>query len=457
MGAYGAESLLGRAVNHNMRIFGWKRRAAVPIAVMAVALVAGLMNVPTAKAAPRYEGAGRITASAAAKSEAAASSAPCTFGGPSGATTCTSTDPTVTKVAYSGSGDCSTTYFNWQIYWGDNPSPQTLSGYGSAPYESEPIATHTYRQPGTYGIRVTGQPANGGSCTWNPTSYTFTLVQSTSPSPSCDSSYQTVVTDNAGYAAAALPELFTDKVTVTWCTGGNGYVRIVSSSQHPSVEPSGFSVSGAAIKALKLAGIGFGVTPATAPMPAIGNATGYATATASGLSFTGDFNLGADLVTFVSTELGGAIVKGLVTELVPLIRAGDLGRASRVLLRGWNALASAFSSWASRDFGLPASWAASVLENLPLDKIVDEVVHLTGTFVSVATQTLTAMNSNVTAQDVIDAVKHAIQRMADALDYPWTAWAPRITVTVRQVATVDVSGRKGPGITVEEPSKTTTP
>ena len=446
---------LGRAVNNSMRISGWKRCAAVAIAVMAVVLVAGLMNVPMAKAAPRYEGAGRSTASAAAKSAAAASSAPCTFGGPSGVTTCSSTDPTVTKVAYSGSGDCSTTYFDWQIYWGDNPSPQTLSGYGSAPYESEPIATHTYRQPGTYSIRVTGQPASGGSCTWNPSSYTFTLVQSSSPS--CDSSYKTVVTDDAGYAAAALPDLFTDKVTLIWCTGGGGYVRIVSSSQHPSVESVGFSVSGAAIKALKFVGIGFGVNPATAPTPAIDNATGDATATASGLSFTGDFNLGADLVDFVSTELGGSVVKGLVKELVPLIRAGDLGRASRVLLKGWNALAADFSSWASRNFGLPASWAASVLENLPLEKIVDAVVHLTGTFVSLTTQTLAAMNSDVTAQDVIDAVKHSIQRMADSLDFPWTAWEPRITVMVRLVATVDVGGKTGPGITVEEPSKATTP
>ena len=432
-------------MNHNTRISGWKRRATVPIAVMAVVLVAGLTNAPTAKAA-------------AAKSAAAASSAPCTFGGPSGTTTCSSTDPTVTKVAYSGSADCSTTHFNWQISWGDSPSPQMLSGYGSPPDESEPIATHTYHQPGTYNIHVTGQPTNGGPCTWEPTSYTFTLVQSSSPS--CDSSYLTVVTDNAGYAVAALPELYTDKVSVTWCTGSGGaYVRIVSVSQHPSVEQAGFSVSGAEIRALRFAGIGFGVTPATGPTPAIVNAADYATATASGLSFTGDFNLGADLVDFVSSELGGVIVKPLVAELVPLIRHGDLGRASKVLLRGWNSLAAAFSKWA-RNFGLPAILASSLKKDMPVEKIVDAVVNLTGTFVSVATQTLAAMNSNVTAQDVIDAVEHSIQRIADSLDYRWTAWAPQITVKVGPAALVhvDVSGKADLGITVdEEPSTTTTP
>jgi hypothetical protein len=441
-------------MKHNTRIFGCKR-AVVPIAVMAVVLVAGIMNIPAAKAALRYGGAGRITASASAKSAVAASSAACTFGGPNPVTTCTSADPTVTKVAYSGSDDCSTTSFDWQISWGDSPNPQMLSGYGSAPYQSLVMATHTYAKPGTYNIHVTGQATNDGGCVWYPTSYTFTLAQSSAPS--CDSVYETVVTDDAGYAAAALPELFTDKFTVTWCTGANGYVRISSGSQDPSVEQSGFSVSGAAIKALKFVGIGFGVTPATAPPPVIGNAPGYAVAEAAGLSFTGDFNLGADLVAFVSTELGGAVVKPLVAELVPLIRAGDLGRATKVLLRGWNTLASDFSRWASRYFGLSATWAAGVLENLPLEKIVDAVVDLTGTFVSVATKTLAGMNSDVTAQDVIDAIKHAIQQMADGLDFPWTAWAPQITVRVRLVATVDVTGKTGPGITVGEPRMTTTP
>jgi hypothetical protein len=278
-------------------------------------------------------------------------------------------------------------------------------------------------------------------------------------SSSCQS-YLTVVTDNAGYAVAALPELFTDKVSVTWCTGSGGAsVRIVSGSQHPSVEQAGFSVSGAEIRALRFAGIGFGVTPATGPTPAIVNAADYATATASGLSFTGDLNLGADLVDFVSSELGGVIVKPLVAELVPLIRHGDLGRASKVLLRWWNKFAAAYSSWV-RNFGLPAILASSVKKDMPVEKIVEKVVDLTGTFVSVATQTLAAMNSNVTSQDVIDAVKHAIQQMADSLDFRWTAWAPQITVKVGPAALVhvDVSGKSDLAITVDEdPSTTTTP
>jgi hypothetical protein len=421
----------------------WKRGATVPIAVMAVVLVAGLMNGPTAKAA------------AAARSAAAASSAPCTFGGPSGVTTCSSTDPTVTKVAYSGSADCSTTSFNWQITWGDSSSAQMLSGYGSAPNELEPIATHTYHQPGTYSIHVTGQPTNGGGCTWNPTSYEFTLVQSSAPS--CDSSYLTVVTDNAGYAVAALPELFADKVSVTWCTGSGGaYVRILSASQHPSVEEAGFSVSGAEIRALKSVGIEFGVTPTTGPAPAIVNASDDATATASGLSFTGDFNLGEDMVDFVLKHLA---VKPLTEEIAPLIRHGDLGRVSQVLLEWWNKFAVAYSSWV-RNFGLPGILTPSVEEDMPVDKIVEKVVKLTGTLASMTAQTLAALNTNVTTQDVIDAVKHAIQQEADFLDWKWTAWAPQITVKVGPAALVhvNVGGRADLAITVDEdPSPTTTP
>jgi hypothetical protein len=360
-------------------------------------------------------------------------------------------------------------------------SGSSLSGTLDDPYypTSGPISgtisgdsarfTFSYPSGSVQGTRTyTGSISQSGgvSGTWtqtgdeSPDNGTWTLADTAVPgpssSPTCDASYRTVVTDKAGFASVALAQLYSDKVTVTWCTNGSE-VRILSSRQVPSVEKSGFSVPGAEIAALKFLGLGFGVTPATAPVPAIDNETSYASATASGLSFTGDFNLGADLVAFVSSTLGGSVAKGLAAEVAPLIRSGDLGRASKVLLKGWDALAAAFVSWADRHFDLPASWAAGLLENLPIEKIEDAVVKLTGTFVSVATQTLASLNRDPTVADVIDAMKQAIQQIASALDFPWVAWAPQITVTVRQVATVDVSGTKGFGITVEEPSWTTTP
>jgi hypothetical protein len=119
--------------------------------------------------------------SIAESAQAAGSSAPCIFGG-GAPSTCSSSDPEVTKVAYSGSADCSTTYFNWQINWDDGSAVQQLSGYGSAPYQREPIASHVYHERGTYDIQVTGQAANGGSCYWEPSSYTFTLLPQATPS-----------------------------------------------------------------------------------------------------------------------------------------------------------------------------------------------------------------------------------------------------------------------------------
>ena len=126
-------------------------------------------------------------------------------------------------------------------------------------------------------------------------------------------SYQTVVTEHAG-DDNGLPELFTDKVTLSWCTDGSGHVQILSSSQAPSVQASGFSFSGAEIALLNTVGITFGVTPATAPVPAIDNEPSYASTTASGLSFNESLDLGQDLVALAGSYIGGAITDRLAAE-----------------------------------------------------------------------------------------------------------------------------------------------
>jgi hypothetical protein len=425
------------------------------VVVSGVALV-GAVSVAPASAMAVGSATGEVMSAAAqvtGRAQAAGSSAQCFK---ASFPDCSSTDPDVTFSEVS-SGDTTGCEFQSDIDWGDHTS--NVYNYAGASDGTRLVRfTHQYTTPGTYTI-VNDSETTVGSC-FSGGDYTLEFTLLGSSSPSCDSSYLTVVTDNAGYAVAALPELFTDKVTVTWCTGrGGAYVRIVSASQHPSVEPAGFSVAGAEIRALQFAGIGFSVTPATGPTPFIVNGAYSAAATASGLSFTGDLNLGADLVDWISDTLSGEfIVKGLVEELVPLIRHGDLGRASKVLLSGWNKLAAAFRSWAT-SFGLPAVLAASVRKDLPVEKIVEAMVDLAGTFVSLATQQLAALNSNVTAQDVIDAVKHAIQQMADGLDFKWTAWAPQITVKLGPAAIVDasVSGETDLAITVEDPTWTTTP
>ena len=267
--------------------------------------------------------------------------------------------------------------------------------------------------------------------------------------------YQTVVTVHAG--SDSIPELYTNRVTLSWCTDGSGDVQILSSSQAPSVEASGFSVPGAEIALLNFVGFGFGVTPAATPAPTIDNETSYASTTASGLSFNEDFNLGKGLLALAETAIGAAITARLAAELAVLIRSGHLGSIGTVLLQWWEALAANFSSWAEKNFGLPSILAATLLENLPIKAIIQEVRKLAEPFVSTVTQTLETLNTNPTLASVIDAVKSGIQQIASSLDFPWVEWAPQITVTVRLVATVDVNGTVGPGITVESPTRDTTP
>jgi hypothetical protein len=329
-------------------------------------------------------------------------------------------DFTVTyTVTITGSGDCAWTA---DIDWGDGTTDTV--NYGDAGFTEE----HHYTDPGLYDVSVTGSGVStdpDGTCTFYPYSAEVEVPLS------CTHTYQTTVTEYAGNDNG-LPHLFSDKVTFSWCTDGNGHVQILSSSQDPTVEQSGFSFFGAQIALLKAVGLTFGVTPATAPTPAITNEPDFTSAstTASGLSFNEDLNLGQDLVALAGSAIGGAITERLAAELVVLIRSGRLGSISATLLRSWGAIATSFGVWAAQDFGLPRSWATAWLKNLPIDEIVDEVKDLGTEFATTAAETLQALNTNVTLGNVIDAVQSAIQKIGSALDFTTVDWAPQITVTV---------------------------
>ena len=119
-----------------------------------------------------------VTASSAGASPvralAASVSARCVFGG-GNPVDCESQDPQVTKVLYSGSGDCSSTYQSISINWGDKTPVEKIKTYGPAPEEKLPIGSHDYAKGGVYEIQVTGSVISG-PCTFTPTSYTFRYI-----------------------------------------------------------------------------------------------------------------------------------------------------------------------------------------------------------------------------------------------------------------------------------------
>ena len=114
----------------------------------------------------------------------------------------------MTKVLYSGSGDCSSTDQEISINWGDKTPVQNISTYGPAPYEKLPIGSHDYAKGGTYDIHVTGTVISG-SCTFTPTSYTFTLVVATCSADNAKSAAQSgAVADPDAVPAAATGNYF---------------------------------------------------------------------------------------------------------------------------------------------------------------------------------------------------------------------------------------------------------
>lgn len=104
-----------------------------------------------------------------------ASSTPCSF---NPATTCQSTDPTVTENVYYY-GDTSACSFVWDVNWGDGQSTANLA-YTDPPDGYLFLANHTYKAAGKYNISITGQ-VTSGNCVANPFSAQFTLA---APSPS---------------------------------------------------------------------------------------------------------------------------------------------------------------------------------------------------------------------------------------------------------------------------------
>ena len=150
----------------------WPRRSRYcgPVLLAAASfLIAGLMTTSAANAAPTLP---------AASPAVAAKPTSCVFGG-GNPVDCRSSDPEVTKVLYSGSGDCSTTDQKININWGDKTPVQTIETNGPTPNQKLPIGSHDYAKRGTYDIHVTGNVISG-PCTFTPTSYTFTLAKVTS-------------------------------------------------------------------------------------------------------------------------------------------------------------------------------------------------------------------------------------------------------------------------------------
>ena len=109
---------------------------------------------------------------AAHAATAAASSTPCSF---DPATSCQSTDATVTLNShYSGTSTCT---FTWQIDWADGRSSDVTDTDPADGYVS--LAQHTYVKAGTYHITDTAQVT--GDCSASAGNYYFTLTPWTAP------------------------------------------------------------------------------------------------------------------------------------------------------------------------------------------------------------------------------------------------------------------------------------
>jgi hypothetical protein len=413
------------------------------ILAIAVALPLAVVGTDIPSAAASAPGASATSAAALGsqrsdKVEVPADDAPCVTPG----AICAPHGEFSLTYTVTGSGDCSWTA---NIVWGDGTTDAV--SYGSAGFTEE----HKYVQPGLYDVSVTGSGTSADpatTCTFVPDNAEVEVPLS------CADTYQTVVTEHAGLIT--LPELYTDTVTFSWCTDGNGHVQILSSSQAPVVQQTGFSISGAQIKLLKTAGFTFSVTPATAPVPTIDNEFTDASTTASGLSFNGQFDLGGDLADL----LKGFIVAELAAPLVPLVRSGQLGLLSIKALHEWGTIVAMFDSFAARHFGLPIG-LANWLANYPIGKIRDTVAGLAGQFAAALTQSLIALGHNATLTSVSNAIQSVTQQIASALIFTTVQWAPQITVAVDgslsppSVAPGDT--KTALGISVEDPITTTTP
>lgn len=331
---------------------------------------------------------------------------------------------------FDGDGICSGDYGTWTGSAGCPYGPTGYEGPGTSFVTDSSL-------PDSAEVDFTGGLAPGKSAYFSlEGALTSAELTAREGGLTCDdnaSSYQTTVTEHAG-VVLALPRLFTDTVTVDWCTDGHGHFQILSSSQNPAVQQGGgFSLSGALIKELDDYGITFGVTPATAPVPAIENQDTVASAIASGLSFNGQISAG----TLLATIAAGIITDGLAARLVPLIRSGRLTAAAIELLHWYGQQVARAISWLTSHYvpGLVARW----LTGKPLSALKDQLQKLAEIFAATVTQTLEALNTNVTVGNVIDAIHSAIQKVTSALTFTRPLWQPEITVTIDGAAEPVVS------------------
>jgi hypothetical protein len=248
-----------------------------------------------------------------------------------------------------------------------------------------------------------------------------------SPSPTCEAAqHQTVVTQHAGFPDIA--ELFTDVITFSWCGGpGGNQPQILSSYQSSKVAESGFgSLSGILLKLSEVAGVTFGVTPATAPTPSVDNGSDSASTTASGLAFYQSINVGHIILLLIPSSLLAKV--GL--KLLPFLRTGQIALLRTQLQALWSGAVQRLASGLSQGFGLP-KWAANVLADFGLGKLVDAAKDRDEKFVEQAILSLAALGSHPALASVVNALQSAIKTATEALTSRTELWGPKITVTVR--------------------------
>jgi hypothetical protein len=131
------------------------------LVVVTLAMIAAMCTVSTVRAAPLTAGA--FTASASPTAQ-------CTFIPTK--ETCKSTDHTVLLDTYTY-GDTADCIFTWDVYWGDGHSNLNLTQI--APSDGYHLLTqHTYANPNTYSIAVSGSATPG--CQVQDNVHTFTLL-----------------------------------------------------------------------------------------------------------------------------------------------------------------------------------------------------------------------------------------------------------------------------------------
>ena len=164
---------------------------------------------------------------AAHAATAAASSTPCSF---DPATSCQSTDATVTlNNGYSGTSACT---FTWHVDWADGSSSDVTDTDPADGYVF--LAHHTYAKAGTYHITETVQVA--GDCTATAGNYYFTLVKPAPVVQPCSASFIGVPGSGQAKANSSV-EMTTVQAWVTSYAGRAGQkLRNSAILSYPAVQ-----------------------------------------------------------------------------------------------------------------------------------------------------------------------------------------------------------------------------